>query len=166
MTLDAPSKRYQTYLQQLHAWEARKKEIEGAADVPGTLRYFEAQLQYLDKKLPMEVEATKKQRHTVAIEVHKCISAIRDVYAELFAPVQKLIEDSIIIKEGFNLTFVSSIIQRGFGRDLFDRHISQGVNGSFCGKEAGERRLVELLEDCDFNDPHINILNSPKQSKH
>lgn len=74
------------------------------------------------------------------------------MYAELFAPVQQLLEDSIIIKEGFRLTFVSSIVQRGFARDFFDRHVSQGVNGSFCGKEAGEQRLAELLEDRDFND--------------
>jgi len=150
--LDAPSKRHQTYLQLLRAWEVRKKEIEGSADVTGTLVYFKTQLQYLDKKLPKEIEVAKVQRNAVALEVHKCISAIRDVYAELFAPVQTLIEDSIIIKEGFKLSFVSSIIQRGFGRDFFDRHISQGVNGSFCGKEAGEQRLAALLEDCDFND--------------
>ena len=151
--LDAPSKRYQTYLQQLRAWETRKEEIEGATDVAGTLRYFEAQLLYLDKELPKEIEAAKEQRRVVALEVHKCISAIRNVYAELFDPVQKLIEDSIIIKEGFKLTFVSSIIQRGFGRDFFDQYVSQGVNGSFCGKEAGEQRLAELMEEVDFNDP-------------
>lgn len=151
--LDAPSKRHQTYLQQLRAWETRKKEIEGAADVAGTLQYFVAQLEYLDKTLPNDVHAAKEQRRTFALEMHKCISATRDVYAELFAPVQTLIEDSIIIKEGFKLSFVSSIIQRGFGRELFDHHISQGVNGSFCGKDAGEQRLAELLDDCDFNDP-------------
>jgi ABC-type lipoprotein export system ATPase subunit len=151
--LDAPSKRYQTYLQQLRVWEARKNEIEGAADIAGTLRYFEAQLKYLENKLPQEIEAAKKQRLTAATKVHTCVAAIRDIYAELFAPVQMLIEDSIIIKEGFKLSFVSSIIQRGFGREFFDRHISQGVNGSFCGKESGEQRLADLLEDCDFNDP-------------
>ena len=116
--LDAPSKRYQTYLQQLRVWETRKKEIEGAADVAGTLRYIEAQLLHLNKELPKEIERAMEQRRAVALEVHKCISAIRNVYAELFDPVQKLIEESIIIKEGFRLTFVSSIIQRGFGRDF------------------------------------------------
>lgn len=140
-------------MQQLRAWEARKKEIEGAADVAGTLRYFEAQLLYLDKELPGEIETAEEQRRLVALEVHKCISTIRNVYAELFDPVQKLIEDSIIIKDGFKLTFVSSIIQRGFGRDFFDQYVSQGVNGSFCGKEAGEQRLADLMEEVDFNDP-------------
>ncbi|MCW5690803.1 MAG: hypothetical protein KIT48_00405 [Pseudolabrys sp.] len=151
--LDAPGKRYQTYLQQLRAWEARKKEIEGAADQAGTLRYFEAQLKHLKEQLPGEIADAKLERRVIAKSIHKCISAIRDVYAELFAPVQKLIQDSIVVKDGFKLSFVSSIVQRGFGSDFFEQHISQGVNGSFCGKEAGELRLAELLEDCDFNDP-------------
>lgn len=151
--LDAPSKLYQTYLQQQRDWEARKALIEGSPDAPGSLRSLEAQLGYLEKQLPADIAAAKEKRRKAALQVHACIAAIRDVYAELFAPVQKLIEDSIIIKEGFKLSFVSSIVQRGFGRELFDRYISQGVNGSFCGKEAGEHRLAELLEDCDFNDP-------------
>jgi ABC-type lipoprotein export system ATPase subunit len=155
--LDAPSKRYQNYLQQLKAWQTKKEEIEGAADRPGTVRYFEQQLIYIDKELRKEIDDAKKKRRDAALQVHKCISAVRDVYAELFAPVQQLIEESIVVKEGFRLTFVSSIIQRGFGRDFFDRHISQGVNGSFCGKEPGEQRLAELLEDCDFNDPQQAI---------
>ncbi len=150
--LDAPSKRYQNYLQDLQTWQNRKQQIEGAADTAGTLRYFEAQLAFLKDELPKQIVAAKKDRRERALAIFKCIAAIRDVYAELFAPVQQLIEDSVIIKEGFRLTFASSIIQRGFARDFFDRHISQGVNGSFCGKEPGEQRLADLLEDVDFND--------------
>ncbi|HEV7876742.1 TrlF family AAA-like ATPase [Bradyrhizobium sp.] len=151
--LDAPSKRYQTYLQQTRAWENRKKEIEGAADSAGSLRNLEAQLAYLKDDLPKEIDAARADRRAVADRIHKCIASIRDVYAELFSPVQKLIQESIVIKEGFKLSFVSSIVQRGFGSDFFDQYISQGVNGSFCGKEAGEQRLAELLDECDFNDP-------------
>ena len=80
--------------------------------------------------------------------------------------LQTLIEDSIIIKEGFRLSFVSSIIQRGFGRDFFDRYISQGVNGSFCGKEAGEQRLADLLEDVDFNDPAQAMASLSRSKTH
>ena len=52
-----------------------------------------------------------------------------------------------------SLTFVSAIIQRGFRREFFDKYINQGVNGSFCGKEPGELRLIDLIDDVDFNDP-------------
>ena len=150
--LDAPSKRYQNYLQELQAWQDRKQQIEGAPDTAGTLRYFEAQLVFLKDELPKQIAGAKEDRCERALAIFKCIAAIRDVYAELFAPVQKLIEESVIIKEGFRLTFASSIIQRGFAREFFDRYISQGVNGSFCGKETGEQRLATLLEDVDFNE--------------
>jgi septal ring factor EnvC (AmiA/AmiB activator) len=77
--LDAPSKRYQNYLQQLKAWQTKKEEIESAADVPGTLRHFEQQLIYIDKELPKEIDATKTKRRETALQIHKCISAVRDL---------------------------------------------------------------------------------------
>jgi len=126
--LDAPSKRYQNYLQDLQAWQNRKQQIEGAADTADTLGYFEAQLAFLKNELPKQIAAAKKDQRERAISIFKCIAAIRDVYAELFAPVQQLIEDSVIIKEGFRLTFASSIIQRGFARDFFDRNICRQIS--------------------------------------
>jgi hypothetical protein len=43
------------------------------------------------------------------MDVHKCISATRNVYAESFDPVQNLIEDSIIIKDGFTRNVIVAI---------------------------------------------------------
>ncbi|MFZ1990664.1 MAG: hypothetical protein WAW96_12930 [Alphaproteobacteria bacterium] len=150
--LDAPSKRYQNYLQQLAAWQKRREEIDGSPDQPESLKFYEAQLKYIDEQLSADIIAAKASRRNAAVSIHACIAAIRNVYAELFDPVQKLIARTEIIKEGFKLSFASAIIQRGFRRDFFDRYISQGVNGSFCGKEPGEQRLTEIIEDFDFND--------------
>jgi len=72
------------------------------------------------------------------------------IYEELFASVQDLIERSIIIKEGFKLSFNSNIIERTFRRDFFETYINQGVAGSFCGKEKGATVLDELRAECDF----------------
>ncbi len=151
--LDAPNKAYQTYLQQLKLWEQGKQKITGDASTDGTIENLKAQLTYLEQQLATDISDAKAERTATAQKVYQCIANIRDVYAELFAPVQQLIQDSVIIKEGYKLAFDSSIIQRGFGREFFERYISQGVNGSFCGKEAGEQRLNSLLEDVDFNDP-------------
>ncbi len=107
--LDAPNKRYQNYLQELQIWTARKQQIEGSAEAVGSLRHLEAQLLYLAADLPKQISAAKQSRRARALDIFKCIAAIREVYAELFAPVQQLIEGSVIIKEGFRLTFVSSI---------------------------------------------------------
>lgn len=155
--LDAPSKRHQDYLQQLRLWQERKEQIEGSADAAGSLRYIEAQLKYIDAKLPAEIAAAKNERRAVALNIHKSISASRKIFEDLFAPVQDIISQEIVIKEGFKLSFVSSIVQRGFLRDFFENHVSQGINGSFCGKEAGEKRLKDIIEDCDFDDPQQAI---------
>jgi hypothetical protein len=88
--LDAPSKRYQAYLQQLRDWEVRKAAIE---DV-----HFEAFLKYLAYQLPKEIDEAKARRYSLAERIHNCISEIRDVYAQLFAPAQDLIQNSIVIK--------------------------------------------------------------------
>jgi len=155
--LDAPSKRYQNYLQQLRDWQQRKEQIEGAADAAGSLRYIEAQLKYIEAQLPAEIASAKSARQTAALNIHKCVGSVRDIFAELFTPVQQIISQETVIKEGFKLSFVSSIVQRGFLREFFEGYVSQGVNGSFCGKEAGEKRLKDLMEECDFNDPQQAI---------
>lgn len=83
--------------------------------------------------------------------VHADVAAIRDAYKELFASVQELIEGSVIIREGFKLTFESTIVEQTFERDFFEKYINQGVAGSFCGKDKGATRLEELRAEYDFN---------------
>jgi ABC-type lipoprotein export system ATPase subunit len=149
--LDAPNKQYQTFQGALKLWEQQKQLIEGGAEKTDTLKYFEAQLKYIKDQLPTEIDTVKGQRNALARKAHEGIGAIKDVYEELFAPVQELIESSVIIKEGFKLTFDSSIIERTFQRDFFDTYINQGVAGSFCGKEKGAAVLEELRVEYDFN---------------
>lgn len=64
--------------------------------------------------------------------------------------MQELISSSVIIKEGFKLTFESRIVDRSFQKDLFNRYVSQGSAGSFYNKEKGAAVLEELRADVDF----------------
>ena len=149
--LDAPNRRHQQYLEALKNWERKKADIEGAADKPDTLAYYDAQLAYLVNTLPGEIAELRTQRTAVARTIHADFASIRDVYTELFASVQKLIDDSVIIREGFKLTFESSIIDHTFQRDFFDKYINQGIAGSFYSKDKGAVRLEEIRADFDFN---------------
>jgi predicted ATPase len=155
--LDEPNKQYQAYQSALSAWEQQGRLLEGDADKIDTLRYYEAQLRYIKEELPKDLDAIRKQRFVLARCAHDSIAAIKKVYEELFAPVQELIGSSVIIKEGFKLTFNSSIIERTFQRDFFETYINQGVAGSFCGKEKGTSVLEELRADYDFNSAHDAI---------
>jgi len=149
--LDAPNKHYQAFQEALKAWQQQRELIEGDAEKTDTLRWYEAQLKYVREVLPQEIAAVEEDRWTAARKVHESIAAIKDVYRELFASVQQLIADSVIIKEGFKLTFDSSIVERSLQHDLFEQYINQGVAGSFCGKEKGVTTLEELRAEYDFN---------------
>ena len=149
--LDAPNRRYQEYLEALKTWEATKYAIEGAPDKADTLRYYVAQLAYLKTTLPSELNALWEQRTAVTRTIHADIATIRDAYKELFASVQELIGASVIIREGFKLTFESSIVEQTFQRDFFEKYITQGVAGSFCGKDKGAVRLEGIRVEYDFN---------------
>jgi len=150
--LDAPNKQYQQYNEALRVWQERTRVIEGDAEKPDTLKWYEAQLNYIRDCLPNEITALQQQRRNIAEGIHKGVAAIRDVYKELFGAVQELISDSVIIKEGFKLTFESSIFERTVQTELFDRFISQGNAGSFCGKEKGATMLEELRAEFNFNE--------------
>ena len=149
--LDAPNKRFQEYNEALRAWQEKGLLIEGAADKPDTLKGYEAQLSYLKTGLPDDIEKLRVQRREIARGIHKCVAAIRDAYKELFSAVQELIGSSVVIKEGFKLTFESTIIERNLEGDLFDKFVSTGVAGSFYRKEKGTA-LEEIRADFDVND--------------
>jgi hypothetical protein len=149
--LDAPNKLYEQYNEALRLWQDKAQAIEGDAGKPSTLKWFEAQLHYINTALPQEIGTLQGQRREIAEGIHNCVAAIRDVFKELFAAVQELISGSVIIKEGFKLSFESSIVERTFQTDLFERFVSQGNTGSFYGKEKGTAVLEELRADFDFN---------------
>ena len=149
--LDAPNRRYQEYLEAVTLWEQQKQDIKGIADKPDTLAYFDAQLAYLRDTLPSEIKALRAQRVQAARTIHGEIASIRDVYVESFSSVQSLIENSVIIREGFKLTFESSIIDHTLQRDFFEKYINQGIAGSFYSKDKGAVRLEEIRAEFDFN---------------
>ena len=164
--LDEPNRRFQQFVQAQQLWETKKKELIGAPDVPESLAFFTNQLAYLDQVLQSEIEAAKLKRVGIARAIYACIAQIRDIYAQLFKPVQQLIEGNPVIRDGFKLSFSTSIIERLFRQDFFDRFITQGINGSFCGKEAGEIRLNEILNGYDFNDSEQSLSFAQNVMKH
>lgn len=148
--LDAPNKRFQEYNEAMRAWQEKALMIEGAADKPDTLKGYQAQLDYIRTELPRDIDQRRAERREIAVGIHRCIAGIRDVYKQLFAAVQELISSSVIIKEGFKLTFESSIAERNLEGDLFDRYISLSVGGSFYRKEKG-MALEEVRAEFDVN---------------
>ena len=149
--MNAANQRYQQYLEDLAKWEARRKEIEGAPDVPESLAYFTAQIEEL-QKLPAELEVIKGEREATVQAIYQEIDSLARMYASLYSPIEKAIAGDPLRDRGLEIGFKVSIVPENFETRLFGL-IHQGRRGTFCGVEEGQKRLRKMLREADFSAP-------------
>lgn len=148
-TMSVANQRYQQYLEDLAEWEARRKEIEGAADVPESLAYFRAQIGEL-QQLPAELEAIKGERVATVRAIYREIDSLAQTYASLYSPIEKAIAGDPLRDRGLEIGFKVSIVPENFEARLFGL-IQQGRRGTFCGVEEGQKKLRKMLREADFS---------------
>jgi hypothetical protein len=147
--LDEPNKRYQAYEAALKAWEKQKQVIIGNDATAGTVKYYERQLKDLDA-VPQRLNDANARQLAKGKEIHAVIRQLADTYRELYAPVHQFIETRPLAKEKFHLNFEVGIVDTGFQQNFFEI-VSQGVAGTFCGIEQGNKTLSSILAHHDFN---------------
>lgn len=166
--LSEPVKRFQQYLEAKQHWEKRRAQIVGDPNSPGSLSYWRHQLAALES-IPVTLERAKRQRLKVVAEIHKCLLKVCQIYSELYAPVQRFIDNHPIVKDkGFDLQFEVSIVDSGF-HDRFLGLLDQRVAGSFAGAEEGRDRLDRIREKCNFTrweDVHGFIMEVDDHLRH
>lgn len=148
-TMSISNQRYQQYLEDLVKWEARRKEIEGAVDLPGSLAHFMAQIEEL-QRLPAELEAIKGERVATVQTIYQEIDSLARMYASLYSPIEKAIAGDPLRDRGLEIGFKVSIVPENFEARLFGL-IQQGRRGTFCGIEEGQKKLRKMLREADFS---------------
>lgn len=149
--LGRPAKLQQKYLDDLKAWETKKKELEGNSDIEGSLKYYEAQLSYLNDTLVPELAGKTSLRRSLLSELYSKKLSLVEIRRELFLPVSKFIADFKELKERYDVKIDVALELKSFP-DNFFTFINQNRSGSFCGKEEGYKRLIDIIEKTSFND--------------
>jgi hypothetical protein len=147
--LDEPNKRYQAYHAALKAWEEKRQAIVGNDITAGTVKYYERQLKDLDS-VPRQLGDAIARQMAKGKEIHAVIRQLADTYRELYAPVHQFIETRPLARQKFHLNFEVGIVDTGFHQSFFEI-IHQGVAGTFCGVEQGDKTLGSILARHDFN---------------
>jgi hypothetical protein len=148
-TMDVHNQRYQQYLEDLAKWEAQRKEIEGGADIPESLGYYNAQIEELEW-LPAELETLKNNRAATVQAIYQEIDILAHTYASLYSPIEKAIAGDPLRDQGLQIGFKVSIVPENFEERLFQL-IQQGRRGTFCGVEEGQKKLHKMLRESDFS---------------
>jgi ABC-type lipoprotein export system ATPase subunit len=147
-TLDEPNRRYQENQRTLKSWSDRRTLIVGDAKSAGSIRFYEAQLKEL-AALPEQLTEANASRVAKAMELHSVIGQLVTTYRDLYAPVNSFIETRPLAKDKFQLNFEVGVVDAGFSNTFFD-FISQGIVGTFCGVEPGQKALTAILAKHDF----------------
>jgi len=148
-TMSVANQRYQQYLEDLAKWEARRKEIEGASDIPESLAYFMAQIEEL-QKLPAELDMVKNERSASVAAIYQEIDNLAKMYESLYSPIENAIADDPLRQQGLEIGFKVSIVPENFDARLFGL-IQQGRRGTFCGVDEGQKKLRKMLRESDFS---------------
>ncbi len=148
--LDKPAKEQQKYLDNLKNWEVKKKELEGSNEIEGTLKFYEAQLNYLNNNIIPELTARKIERKELVEKLYSKKLSLIEIRKELFQPVMQFINELKDLKERYDVIIDVALELRSLSDNFFNL-VNQGRAGTFCGKEDGYKKLSDIVERAHFN---------------
>jgi ABC-type lipoprotein export system ATPase subunit len=146
--LDAPNSAHQKYVEALHVWTERRKEILGSADIRDSISFIDGQIKELDG-LPTLLKTERDTRDRKVKEIFDQIQATVEIYRTLYRPVQEFILSHKVATQQFHLEFDASIIAVRLEDDILGK-VNQGRKGTFCGSDDGKRLLKELVDQADL----------------
>jgi ABC-type lipoprotein export system ATPase subunit len=148
--LDAPQKLYQEYLAALASWQTRKDEIVGSPTDPDTIEFLRTRIENAEQLLPAKLGELRKQRTQRVREIHQQLTKIREVYEELYRPVQDMATTSEFTQESLQFHFDAFLSPSSFAVNFLD-FIHKNRRGNFYGEIESAKLVEDLLSKHDFN---------------
>lgn len=148
--LDAPQERYQQYLADLARWQTRRTAILGSPTDPGSIEFLRTRIEVAETALPQRLVELKIQRTQRVRDIHTQLTRIRDVYDQLYRPVQVMAATGEFSEQASQLHFDTFLSAAGFSVNFLD-FIHRNRRGNFYGEVESATTLDDLLARADFN---------------
>ncbi|EJL6700985.1 PHP domain-containing protein [Vibrio cholerae] len=142
-------KAFQDYLSALAEWKIRKNEINGDSETADSLIYMREKLDYLDKKLELDISEKRDLRIKKSISILSKKKEIQEFYEEIKEEISK----KLLRSDVSGLSIASSFYCSNEFKNTILRNIKQNRVGSFYGSEDGSMLLQEeLISVTNWND--------------
>ncbi|WP_242333311.1 TrlF family AAA-like ATPase [Anaeromyxobacter sp. SG66] len=146
--LEGPAKEYERYRTEREAWQAARATLVGNAQLAGSLEFEKARLAALEV-VPERLAALKQKRLELSLHVYDAITAIAQLYEDVYDAVQRFVQEQQGVLREFPLNFSVAIRESGLEDALF-AHLNRAATGSFAGLEDGARMLQGILARHDL----------------
>jgi ABC-type lipoprotein export system ATPase subunit len=171
--LNAPQQQFESYQRQLTDWSKKRDELVGTPTEPESKVGLETRIAQI-KALPDQLKELEKRRRQLSGEVFDTLDAQRRARAELFKPVQDLIERNDLIREDYRLQFQATLAASAdaIADQLFA--LIKQTWGSFRGQDEALTEIRKLFDSHDLNtrdgalafvdDLHAKVMEAAKAS--
>ncbi len=150
--LSAPEEAREVYLERLEEWRSRLHVLMGQRKSSNQDTVLGARNAYFElTKLPARLNDLRIRRRKLAKEIHGLLSLKAQKWGELYAPLQKHM-DNEDLPEDYLLSVSTSLIDTGFSERFLNNMINRQVSGSFSGKDESDRLMEDLTRRVDFDD--------------
>ncbi|MCL2593344.1 MAG: hypothetical protein FWD82_08285 [Defluviitaleaceae bacterium] len=142
--------KYQKYLLDLKKWEDSKAAIIGGATVEGTIKFCEAELEYIKTNAFSELAACEKALLENTKAIYDLYLKKIDVYKALYAPIEAKLKN--ILKDNSDKIEFETILK--LSKDFnatFLGYVNQRVDSPYKGKAEGASVIEKIVRECDFN---------------
>ncbi|HCI2634409.1 AAA family ATPase [Pseudomonas aeruginosa] len=148
--LNAPQQQYEAYQRQLAEWNAKRDELIGSITEPETKVGLETRIEQI-KELPQQLKDLEARRLQLSGEIFDTLDAQRRARAELFKPVQDLIQKSVLIREDYRLQFQATLAASAdaIADQLFA--LIKQTSGDFRGQDDALATIRRLFDGHDLN---------------
>lgn len=106
--LNAPQQQFESYQRQLADWNRKRDELIGSPTEPESKVGLETRVAQI-KALPDQLKELEAKRLQLSGEIFDTLDAQRRARAELFKPVQDLIQKNGLIREDYRLQFQATL---------------------------------------------------------
>ncbi len=148
--LNEPQQLHQTYLTKLESWNNSIATLEGNDSLPESVKGLQARLLQLDK-LPETLRRKRLDRQELTSQIYDLLANQRAGRAELFSPLQSLIQNNTLIRDGYKLEFLAKLggSAEAISSRLFSM-IKQNA-GELRGEEESLAAVKSRFEKYDFS---------------
>lgn len=148
--LDAPQQQFETYQRQLTEWSKKRDELIGSPTEPESRVGLETRVEQI-KALPDQLKEFEAKRLRLSGEIFDTLNSQRTARAELFKPVQDLIQANGLIREDYRLQFQATLAASAdaIADQLFA--LIKQTWGDFRGQDEALSTIRKLFDSHDLN---------------
>lgn len=150
-TLSAPQRRYQRYVQTMSELAAKMAAVSGEDDnpKPGTIKYIEGRIRYIEDDLTTKLNGKYADRDEVARSIFTAKQKVREFYESLKSSVEERLET--VRSDEFDVTIDASFVPSHEFPDQFFDLVNQASSGPFRGTTQGAAALEARIAETDWN---------------